>query len=311
MSLSLCCAGICGGGKPVHKCKQCAPHRAKGAPTECGVYHPVLRLDEPDVLDVSFEDLVGTYQMQAAPPGVNPPVAVVSPDFRKNSTRMMALLPAAGAPPGAWDPALESGLGATLPIIQWAEANGYAVALFSASALATAPSEAFDSILMGSPAKYVVVAAAGNEGLQTLHSALAPLHPLLYSRIRTIFTGAAAMAGELPAKPPELRLHLRNAQVQWPEEGFKETEPRLVRQRLIQMGLTREDAWQKQEASKYSGLQGLKENDVPGLRRLDWTKRVERLDRDRNKDELSQLINKHQKSNNRYADDDQEEPGVD
>lgn len=300
-----CCAGICGAQN-----SEKSNGASKGKPKfESEVQHPVLRLDEPETLDASVEDLIGIHQLQAAPPGADPPVALVSPDFRKNPHRLLVLLPSAGAPFGSWDPDLECGCGATIPMLQWAEANGYAAVLFSAAALASAPSEAWDRIMIGSPAKYVVVAAAGREGLLTLHAALAPLHSLLYSRVRTVFTGAAAMGGELPAKPPELRGHLRGAQVQWPEEGFQQKEPRLVRRRLIELALTREDVWSKQETTKYSGLQNLKENDIPGIRRLDWQQRVARLDRDRNTDELSQLIQKHAKSSN--GNNDEEEPGVD
>mmetsp|Transcript_58104 Transcript_58104/g.101721 ORF Transcript_58104/g.101721 Transcript_58104/m.101721 type:complete len:304 (-) Transcript_58104:69-980(-) len=300
-----CCAGICGAQKS-EKSNGESKRRPKG---ESGVQHPVLRLDEPDILHASVEDLIGIHQLQAAPPDADPPVALVSPDFRKNSQRLLVLVPSVGAPFGSWDPDLESGCGATVPMMQWAEANGYAAVLFSAAALASAPSESWDRIMMGSPAKYVVVAAAGKEGLLTLHACLAPLHSLLYSRIRTVFTGAAALGGALPEKPPELRGHLRGAQVQWPEDGFQQLEPRLVRRRLIELALTREDNWQKQETTKYSGLQNLKENDIPGIRRLDWQQRVARLDRDRNTDELSQLIQKHTRNSN--GNNDEEEPGVD
>lgn len=303
-----CCAGICGPQKR-EKSNGDAHHPSKGSSAEREVQHPVLRLDEPEVLHVSVEDLIGSYQMQAAPPGADPPVALVSPDFRQNAQRLLVLLPAAGAPLGAWDPELENGLGAAFPMLQWAEANGFAVALFSSAAIAAAPSEAWDRILIGSPAKYVAVAAAGKEGLLTLHAALEPLHALLYGRIRCVITGAVAMGGELPAKPPELRGHLRSVQVQWPEGGCQEMEPRLVRKRLVEIALKREDAVMKQESTKYAGLQNLKENDIPGIRRLNWQQRVERLDRDRNTDELSQLIDKHTKASKGY--DEEEEPGVD
>mmetsp|Transcript_55409 Transcript_55409/g.101697 ORF Transcript_55409/g.101697 Transcript_55409/m.101697 type:complete len:123 (+) Transcript_55409:19-387(+) len=56
-------------------------------------------------------------------------------------------------------------------------------------------------------------------------------------------------------------------------------------------------------------VQNLKENDIPGIRRLDWQQRVARLDRDRNTDELSQLIQKHTRNSN--GNNDEEEPGVD
>merc|ERR1712188_186414 len=50
-----------------------------------------------------------------------------------------------------------------------------------------------------------------------------------------------------------------------------------------------EGKWQEGEAMKLGALAGLKENDVPGLRRVPVDQRVNRINRDRNNDELSRL----------------------
>jgi len=273
--------------------------------------------DEPNVLDASAEYLIERFGMQLAPPDDDPPKALVTPDFRKNAQRLLLLVPSAGAPFGAWDTDLPEHRGAAVPIIQWALANQYAIALFSAAALEASPAHAWDRILFGSPAHHVVTLVASRGALDIVHTAMAPIHELLYSRARIFCmpwdlglpsSASPSVATKLPEKPKELRNHLRQAQVQWPDE-WALLHPHLMRQRLFEMLKDTEDEWQSREASKYSGLQQLKENDIPGLKRLGIDQRVQRIHRDRDKDELAQLINKHAAPG--ALDEDEEEPGVD
>merc|ERR1712070_485444 len=123
-----------------------------------------------------------------------------------------------------------------------------------------------------------------------LHRALEPVHELLFARFHIVsmpwegipLPGAAtsALASSLPKQPKNLRVHLRTAQMNWPAEWLK-LEPFVMRQRLFEMFKEKEDVWQEFEASKYMGIKNLKENDVPGLRRVPVDKRVERINRDR------------------------------
>lgn len=301
-----CCAGICGGGGPA----PAPPARSGG-----GVAKPALRLDEPDVLDTSAELLISRFGMQVAPPGADPPLALVTPNYRMGVQRVLVLVPSAGAPFGAWDTDLPEGRGASVPILQWAEANRYEVALFSSDALAAAPAECWDKVVGGSPSRHVVVLVAARGALELLHAAMAPVHELMFSRIRLIsmpWEGAvpgSSLASSLPSKPKPLRAHLRQAQRQWPSE-WAALEARVLRQRLFEMLHEREVAWQAEEAAKYGSIGNLKENDVPGLKRINVDTRVARIDRDRNADELSRLIDKHATAGG-AIDDDEDEPGVD
>lgn len=299
-----CCAGICGSSFR-------APPKV-----EQGLRKPV-DLDEPTVLDASAEYLIERFGMQLAPPNDELPKALVTPDFRKNAARVLLLVPSVGAPFGAWDTDLPEHRGASVPIIQWALANQYAIALFSAAALEASPAYAWDQILFGSPAHHVVTLVAARGALDIVHAAMAPIHEILYSRAR-IFSmpwdlglpssASPSVATKLPEKPKELRNHLRHAQMQWPDE-WAFLHPHLMRERLFETLKEREDVWQLREASKYGSLQQLKENDIPGLKRIGIDQRVQRLQRDRDKDELSQLIHKHAAPG--AVNEDEEEPGVD
>lgn len=279
---------------------------------------PALRLDEPDILDASQELLMEKFKMQIAPPNADPPVALVSPNFRQNVQRLLVLVPSRGAPFGSWDTDLPNGRGATVPILQWAEANNYAVAIFSSAALEAAPAEAWDRIVSGTPARHVVILAAARGSLDLLHAALEPVHELLFARFHMVampwegVTPASAspsLASSLP-KPKALRLHLRAVQMHWPLEWL-ELEPRLMRQRIFEMFKEKEDVWQAQEANKMMNIRSLKENDIPGLRRVPVDERVARINRDRNTDELSRLCQTNSRQGKGKEEDDEEEPGVD
>lgn len=206
-------------------------------------------------------------------------------------------------------------------MLAWAEANGYATALFSAAALEAATSEIWDRVLRGSPAGCVTVVVASGM-LPVLQAALLPMHPLLFSRFRAVCvvsdsgTGAAPrdwaqrLLAEGPEMPDELRGHLRSVLVRIPDPtGLA---PREWHQHVFELLREREDRFQKTEAKKYAGFQGLKENDMPGLRRMPVETRIARLDRDRGNDELAQLLKKHERQAGAGAyESDEEEPGVD
>lgn len=305
-----CCAGICGGN---------APAGTAGVNVK-SVTKPALRLDEPEVVEPTVDFLTERFGMKLAPPGSDTPVALVSPNFRENIHRLLVLLPTAGAPFGEWDVDLPDSRGASVPLLRWAEANDYAVAIFSSAALQANPAEALDRILSGSPTRLVAILVAARGALELLHAALEPVHELLFGRIRLVampWEGAVpdsvspGLASTLPSQPQSLRSHLRHVQMQWPDE-WALLMPGLMRQRLFEMLREREETWQAQEANKYMGLRNLKENDIPGLRRLGVDQRVARLNRDRDTDELSRLIDKHSSATgNGAAAEDEEEPGVD
>jgi hypothetical protein len=287
---------------------------------------PALRLDEPDILEASPDFLIERFGLQPGPPGADPPLALVSKNFRQNVQRLLVLVPSAGAPFGTWDADLPEGRGASAPILQWAEANDYGIAFFSAAALEADPVKAWDRVLSGSPARHVVVLPAARGALDLVHAGLKPVHELLYARIHLIFmpwegclpaSASPSLASTLPSQPKELRAYLRDVQSHWPAE-WVELDSRLLRQRIFERLKDKEDDWSAQEASKYMGLRNLKENDIPGLRRLGVDQRVARLSRDRDTDELSRLIKTNAKDRSaaiRGADfvdeDEEEEPGVD
>eukprot|EP00913_Durusdinium_trenchii_P016942 g15927.t1 len=77
------------------------------------------------------------------------------------------------------------------------------------------------------------------------------------------------------------------------------------------MEICLKDRWQSLELKKYYGFQGLKENDMPGLKRMGVDQRVQRLDRDRNNDELARLLKKHEEAKSKPEEGSDEEPGID
>mmetsp|Transcript_15384 Transcript_15384/g.30313 ORF Transcript_15384/g.30313 Transcript_15384/m.30313 type:complete len:306 (-) Transcript_15384:86-1003(-) len=302
-----CCAGICGGGA--------AERRPSGADPQMVQEHlrvakPVVRVDElREPEQASFEKLMDRCGMQPAPPGVSDPGALVSPDFPKNSTRLLVVVPSGDAPPGAWN-----AQDTALPLLLWAQANNFAVALFSSQALKADPSGFWDRILLGSPARFAVV-VVGHSMLNTVVTALCPLHPLLFRRFRAIFAADrdGPGAGNLdleggPTVPEQLQAHLGASLQDLPCESLL-AEP-MAHQRLFELILQREDRWCRGEAHKYSGFQNMKEGDKPGLKRMQVEERIQHLGRDRGNDELSRLLEKHEQAT-MGAGEDEEEPGVD
>lgn len=303
-----CCAGICCGGVDS---RPPANQGAAKAPAVHQVVKPTLRLDEEEAPAVSsLSDLASLLSLTLAPPGAVEPVAVTTDDFPRNCNRLLLLLPSAGAPSGAWDTSARDGRGSPVPIFRWAQANGYAACLFSAAALEEAPTETWERVLKGSPAGCVFVLAASGS-LPTLARALQPIHPLLYSRFRVAlapFEGPAAWPPAWPADlPAELIEHLAGAVLRAPAAWAKE-EPRGVVQLVFECLALRESRYQNAEARKYQGFQTLKENDMPGMKRLGLDERIARMDRDRGNDELAQLLKKHEHGK---FDEDELEPGVD
>lgn len=258
----------------------------------------------------SLEDLADCLELLLAPPGAESPIAVASKDFPQNCNRLLVLVPSPGATAGAWDTSVDQVRGSAVPLFRWAQANGYAACLFSAEALVEDPAGSWDRVLRGSPASQVsVIAATG--ALPTAAAALAPLHELLFARFRTLcapFEGSDAQAWPpaWPAGlPSEFQEHLAAATTRAPAAWSSE-EPSSVLQKLFELLQLRQERWQRGEARKYADFQGLKENDMPGLKRIGLEQRVQRLDRDRGDDELARLCNKNHK-----AGDSDEEPGVD
>uniref|UniRef100_A0A7S1RY87 Uncharacterized protein n=1 Tax=Alexandrium catenella TaxID=2925 RepID=A0A7S1RY87_ALECA len=308
-----CCAGICGSTQPS------ASARPAAAPEPPRVVKPVVRLDEPeDASPPSFERLIERFGAKAAPPGCDPPApAIVSANFPRTVTRLLVIVPSSGAPPGAWN-----GNDSAAELLAWADANGYAMALFSSQALEASPSKIWDGVLRGSPAGCVTVLVAAGM-LPVVQAAFLPMHPLLFSRYRAVCVVPDSSAGadpaprdfaqsilaQGPAMPDELRSQLRATLVRIPDPVGRE--PRGWHQHLFELLQEREDRFAKNEGKKYAGFQDLKENDMPGLRRLTIEKRMERLDRDRGNDELAQLLRKHERNSGKGAEDSEEEPGVD
>merc|ERR1712079_430040 len=137
------------------------------------------------------------------------------------------------------------------------------------------------------------------------------MHALLFSRFRVVCTapgkngGSEGLSQSLTSNP-ELKKHLNGVLLPLSTELWNVSrDARVAHQRLIEQVLDRQDKLERVEMKKYSGLKNLKENDVPGIRRVGVEERVERLGRDRGDDELARLINKHE------HDDDDDEPGVD
>merc|ERR1711879_388327 len=189
----------------------------------------------------------------------------------------------------------------------WADANGFATALFLAQALEREPQKAWDSVLKGSPAKFVVI-VVGNDMMPSVQVALASMHALLFSRFRVVCTvpgrDGSHGAGFSQSLPQDLKKHLSTALLQLPPELWSSTsDAKVAHQDLLQRVVTRQDKLENVELKKYSGMQNLKENDQPGLKRLGVDERVARLDRDRGNDELARLCKNHC--------DEEEEPGVD
>jgi len=285
-----------------------------GAPaTGRVVSKPVLRIAEKYAPKADSLEALARFGLEAAPPGVDPPLAVVSADFKKNPSRLLVVLPSPTGNWGLWDDSLAAGSGEVVPLLRWATANGYALAALSPHAFSESPSSTWDGILRGSPARFVAVVAAGSaESL--LYAALTPLHPLLYSRMRVVLVAAAAASispqTAAPAPSKELQEHLEGVLVHIPEDWAR-LNAFALHQCMAQLLEERVERFQLAEMKKYAGFQGLKENDMPGLKRMPLDTRIKRLDRDRGDDELARLLKKHEKNAAGSAESEEEEPGVD
>lgn len=231
--------------------------------------------------------------LQAAPPGQEEPDAWVTLDYPRNPKKLLVLVPSPDDPPGHWgkshEGSVETGLGLpTAPrLLRWAERNGYAACLFSAKALQRDPHGAWTRVFTRNPSRsvYVLVAPGATDAFV---QCVKEEHPLSYSRVRALAC----------TKPQEAELAMSTA-----GKDVQSLLKRCVAKDLIKEDQAAEvlckecfdrfkdieSKWQDGEAVKLGALAGLKENDVPGLRRVPVDQRVSRINRDRANDELSRL----------------------
>eukprot|EP00931_Biecheleriopsis_adriatica_P057665 TRINITY_DN34228_c0_g1_i1.p1 TRINITY_DN34228_c0_g1~~TRINITY_DN34228_c0_g1_i1.p1 ORF type:complete len:302 (+),score=68.34 TRINITY_DN34228_c0_g1_i1:71-976(+) len=298
-----CLAGICGSAG------ESAPQDAK-LQAQRPVTKPVWRLDQSEDAPKarSLQELATSCLGELAPPGASQPVGVVSNDFQKNSARLLVVV-TSSSEFSTWD--AESGsLGALMMLLSWAEANGYATAVFAREALVSKPAAVWDQVLRGSPARCVSV-LVGSGMLRYVQDALMPVHPLLFSRFRSILVRGVDVMEDFASLPKDLRAHMEGCTAVIPS-SWESLDAQVAFQALFELLRDREDHWQQLELMKYSGFQGLKENDMPGIRRLGVDQRLQRLNRDRDNDELSRLLTKHEQAKNSgEVIEDEEEPGVD
>jgi len=315
-----CCAGICGGSGKRAKAAPAVVQAAAAAlaePKAPEVVSPIVPIGEPDPLPAtSFEELVEAYPgLMLGPPGALIPHAAVTEDFPRNCKRLIVLVPSPGAKPGSWNADADPEVCSATPILRWAQANNYSAALFSSEALAKDAATAWDHVLRGSPASTVTVLAA-NGAMPIVGTALAPVHALLFNRFRTFcapFDGHGnGKAAQWPPAwpqglPKELSQHLAATAVRAPDAWRGQRAGEVFRG-IFEMLALREERWQRREGKKYAGFQNMKENDMPGLKRLGLQERVERLDRDRGDDELARILKRNEKAGDS---DGENEPGVD
>lgn len=297
-----CLGGICGGAS--------VPKGA--AEGRVVAKKPVLEQGEayaPASACPSGRIFLAQLGLESAPPGAETPLAVVCATFQRNSKRLLVVLPAPGSSWDTWDDSLSGDRGKSAPLVRWAAANGYALCLFAPN-FSAAPAASWDNVLRGSPARFVAVAAAGT-AMPFLREALTPLHPLMYSRVRVVLASESeAAAAAISSASKEVRKHLERVTVPMPQEWVN-LEPFALHACIFQLLEERIDIFQSAEVKKYTGFQGMKENDVPGLRRLPLDSRIKRMDRDRNDDELARLLKKHENSRIDVDEEDEDEPGVD
>lgn len=312
-----CLAGICGGDGS--RGEKPAAADAGGGETKV-VEKPLLQVGAEYAPKVSsLESMVKECpeegEISAAPPGIDPPYALVGGNFRKNSSRLLVVLPCPGSPWGTWDGCLGEGRGDSVPLVRWALANGYAVAVMNGKALQEDPTRTWDEIMRGSPARFVAIVSAG-DAIPYLRQALMPQHPMLYGRLRAIFVSPAqveAPAVDLTAAgAADVQQQLDNATVQLPEEWLRHSAS-MLHQCMFQLFEQRFARWGDAEMKKYLGFQGMKENDMPGLKRMPLDVRIKRMDRDRADDELARLLKKNEENAFNICRDnvDEDEPGVD
>lgn len=200
-------------------------------------------------------------------------------------------MPSPHDPPGHWAKSENCSTGASLPtaprLLRWAERNGYAACLFSAEALKRDPQGAWTRLFTKNPSRSVYVFAAP-DSVAAFVECLKEEHPLSYSRVRSFVCTkpgeveiAMAKAGADVAKFLQRHAVSDLIEEDQPAEAFCK--------RAFDLFQEIEVRWQEGEYKKLGALAGLKENDVPGLRRVPADERVARINRDRNEDELSRL----------------------
>lgn len=299
MSFLRCCAGICGGGADSATAPVVPIPRRP-------VAFPVIPVDEAEIPTWSSEEFAARLELETAPyEAEESPLAFVTKDFKKNGEHLMVLLPSADATLGTWDHTLGGGRGSAVPAVRWAVANGLSVCLFHPRAFGAGFPQAWERVLIGSPAKHVTVLVA--RGMRpALEAALAPVHTLLLTRFRNVLVQWGDRSDSAADVPDALCAQLASALVQMPA-AWTDMGSHAMYQCLYEMLQARADRYSKREATKCDGLRNLKENDIPGLKRLGLAERVNRMDRDRGNDELSRHCQRHGVAGAA----DEEEPGVD
>lgn len=255
-----------------------------------------------------------------APPAVPDPDAWVTCDFRTNVKKCFVLIPSPGAPGGHFGLKGAESVASAPRLIRWAEANGHAACLFSAEALARDPGRAWKRLIPNSGAHsvYIVVAPGA---FSSLAAALKTEHALTYTRIRLVVpsrvqdaldvvprgkpvisektpllddgAGNGLLKNAKPESTDDLTDFFRR-RVAWampPEwERPDPTDVKVQYDTLFRLFAEVEDAFQEREYQKMDALSNLKENDVPGMRRIAVEDRVQRVNRNRHEDELSRLL---------------------
>lgn len=192
-----------------------------------------------------------------------------------------------------------AGHASVAPLVRWARANGYSMALFSSEFAATS-AVSWDAVLRGSPARFVALLVAG-AAMPALQRALQPHHPLLYSRVKLAVVSCGDdwangfSRSEMSDGAKEAFDHMNNVTLVLPET-WTHLNAFAMHNCLFQLIEERIEKWQGGEMQKYAGFQDMKENDMPGLKRLTVDERCARMNRDRGDDELARLLRNNEKA---------------
>jgi len=308
-----CCAGICAGGVETAKTNgSSGVSHANGSNGDSAAKIPKLKAGEQYAPTVSSMEELERYGLEPAPPGIQPPWAATTADFKKNPDRLLLIVPSPSASSwGVWDDTLNdeshAGRGDVVPLVRWAMANRYAVVLFDGKVFAADPTGKYDMIMKHSPARFVTAIVAVH-AQPMFREALKGMHSLLYTRLRTVIIAGPVTPYE--DKESEVTSHLRKSTACVPEPWMR-LDAFTMHQCLFEMTEERVDRWTKNEANKYAGFNAMTENDVPGLKRISIETRIKRLDRNRNDDELARLLNRHEQAAGLGREEEEEEPGVD
>jgi len=232
--------------------------------------------------------------LQPAPPGQAAPDAWVTLDYPKNPKKLLVLIPSPNDPPGHWAKAENSpdsaGLGLpTAPrLLRWAERNGYAACLFAAEALEQDAEGAWIRVFTRNPSRSVYVLTAPG-AVASFVACLKEEHPLSYSRIRSLVCTQPGEAQQaMLTAGTDVKAFLKRYVTADLTDQSKTAETFCQDCFTLFSGI--EKKYQEDEFKKMGALAGLKEFDVPGLRRVPVDQRVSRINRDRDDDELSRLI---------------------